>query len=131
MNDNGITFEMLTTFAEGTPANAPKGSLRAYGISTDSRPASKGDVFIALRGENFDGHHFLAQAKDAGCVFAVVDTVPKDCTLPCIVVDDTTKALGRIAKSYKLLFRTISVAVTGSVGKTTTKEFIYSVLDTK
>ncbi len=131
MNDNGITFEMLTTFAEGTPANAPKGSLRAYGISTDSRTASKGDVFIALRGENFDGHHFLAQAKDAGCVFAVVDTVPEDCTLPCIVVDDTTKALGRIAKSYKQLFRTISVAVTGSVGKTTTKEFIYSVLDTK
>ncbi len=131
MNDNGITFEMLTEFADGTPANAPKGTLRAYGISTDSRTASKGDVFIALRGDNFDGNQFVAQAAEAGCVFAVVESVPENCTLPCIVVDDTTKALGRIASAYKQLFHTISLAVTGSVGKTTTKEFIYSVLDTK
>ncbi len=131
MNDNGITFEMLTAFAEGTPHGAPKGELRAYGISTDSRTADKGDVFIALRGENFDGHRFITQAAEAGCAFAVVEAVPEGCVLPCIIVDDTTKALGRIARAYKQLFHTISVAVTGSVGKTTTKEFIYSVLDTK
>lgn len=131
MNDNGITFEMLTRFADGTPQGSPKGKLRAYGISTDSRTANKGDVFIALRGENFDGHRFVAQAAEAGCVFAVVEAVPENCALPCIVVEDTTKALGKIARAYKQLFHTISVAVTGSVGKTTTKEFIYSVLDTK
>ncbi len=131
MNENGIDFEMLLRFANGTAVNAPKTILLAYGISTDSRKAKAGDVFIALRGEKFDGHRFLADAEKAGCVFAVVDTVPEGCTLPCIVVDDTTKALGRIAGAYKQLFHTISLAVTGSVGKTTTKQLIYSVLDMK
>ena len=131
MNNSGISFEMLTKFANGTPINAPAGELLAYDISTDTRTAKKGDFFVALRGENFDGHRFLANAESAGCVFAVVEAVPEGCKMPCIVVDDTTKALGRIAKAYKGLFHTISLAVTGSVGKTTTKEFIYSVLSTK
>ncbi len=130
MNDNGISFEMLTGFAGGTPMFAPKEALLAYGISTDSRTAKAGDVFVALRGENFDGHAFLAAAKEKGCVFAVVDHA-EDVGLPLIVVEDTTKALGKIGGAYKQLFRTISVAVTGSVGKTTTKDLIYSVLDTK
>jgi UDP-N-acetylmuramoyl-tripeptide--D-alanyl-D-alanine ligase len=131
MKDNGITFEMLTEFSGGVPAGTPESTLRAYGISIDSRTAQKGDIFIALRGENFDGHKFISQAAVAGCVFAVVESVPENCPLPCVIVDDTTKALGKIARAYKQMFRTISVAVTGSVGKTTTKEFIYSVLDTK
>ena len=131
MNNSGISFEMLTKSANGTPINAPAGELLAYDISTDTRTAKKGDFFVALRGENFDGHRFLANAENAGCVFSVVEAVPEGCKMPCIVVDDTTKALGRIAKAYKGLFHTISLAVTGSVGKTTTKEFIYSVLSTK
>ncbi len=131
MNENGITFEMLRGFADGAAVNAPDGKLLAHGISTDSRTAKAGDAFVALRGENFDGHRFLNDAAARGCVFAVVDHIPEGCTLPCILVDDTTKALGRIAGSYKQLFRTISVAVTGSVGKTTTRNLIYSVLDTK
>lgn len=131
INNSGISFGRLTKFANGTPVNAPNGELLAYGISTDTRTAKKGDFFVALRGENFDGHRFLANAESAGCAFAVVDHVPEGCAMPFIVVDDTTKALGRIAKAYKGLFRTISLAVTGSVGKTTTKEFIYSVLSTK
>ncbi len=131
MNDNGITFEMLTSFAGGIPAYAPAGELLAYGISTDSRTAKPGDAFIALRGENFDGHLFLAAAKEAGCVFAVVDHLVEASPLPLIVVEDTTAALGKIAGAYKQMFRHISVAVTGSVGKTTTRDLIYSVLDTK
>lgn len=130
MNDSGITIEMLADFAGGTIQNTSS-SLTAYGISIDSRSVKKGDAFIALRGDRFDGHDFLDAAGAAGAVFAVVERIPEGCTLPCIVVDDTRAALGRIARSYKQLFRTISVAVTGSVGKTTTKQFIYSVLDTK
>ncbi len=131
MNDNGITYEMLTEFSGGTPAGMSGVGKLAYGISTDTRTAKPGDAFIALRGEKFDGHRFLANAAACGCVFAVVDHIPEDAPLPLIVVENTTKALGKIACAYKHLFRTISVAVTGSVGKTTTRDLIYSVLDTK
>ena len=131
LNESGITAEMLLDFTKGTPHHIPETPITAYGISIDSRTAKKGDVFLALRGENFDGHKFIAAAEKAGCVLAVVEYVPEGCTIPCIIVDNTRDALGYIARDYKRLFRTISVAVTGSVGKTTTKQFIYAVLDTK
>lgn len=131
LNDSGLTIERLAAFAGGTIYGEADLSMTAYGISIDSRTVKKGDAFIALSGERFDGHDFLTAAANAGAVFAVVEHVPNDCTIPCIVVDDTRRALGRIAHSYKQFFRPISVAVTGSVGKTTTKQFIYSVLDTK
>lgn len=131
LNDSGITIETLARSACGTISGTSDGSLTAYGISIDSRTTKKADAFIALKGDKFDGHDFLSDAAKAGAVFAVVDHVPEDCPLPCVVVENTTRALGRIAHAYKQLFRTISVAVTGSVGKTTTKQFIYSVLDTK
>jgi UDP-N-acetylmuramoyl-tripeptide--D-alanyl-D-alanine ligase len=60
-----------------------------------------------------------------------VEYIPEGCKLPCILVENTRESLGYIAKAYKSLFRTISIAVTGSVGKTTTKQFIYAVLETK
>ncbi len=131
LNKSGLTFEKIIAFTKGTPVNAPKEPITAYGISIDSRTAETGDVFIALRGENFDGHRFIASAANKGCVMAVVEYVPDGCTLPCIVVDNTKDALGYIARDYKRLFSTVTVAVTGSVGKTTTKQFIYSVLNTK
>ena len=133
LNDSGLTLEKLAKFAGGTPSADVDLGLTAYGISIDSRTVKQGDAFIALRGDRFDGHDFLGAAKAAGAVCAVVERVPEDgaCGLPLILVDDTRAALGRIARSYKGLFRTISVGVTGSVGKTTTKQFIYSVLDTK
>lgn len=131
LNDSGITLETLASFAGGTISGGADKSLMDYGISIDSRTIKKGDAFIALRGDKFDGHDYLMAAAKAGAAFAVVERIPDGCTLPCVVVDDTRHALGKIARSYKQLFRTISVAVTGSVGKTTTKQFIYSVLDTK
>ncbi len=131
IHESGISYEMMTRFAEGVPTVSPLPALCAYGISTDTRTAKAGDAFIALKGENFDGHRFLSAAEKAGCVFAVVDRHVPECALPQIVTDDTTLALGRIAKAYKQLFHTISLAVTGSVGKTTTKEFIHAVISTK
>ena len=132
LNESGITFETLTAFARGTAAGAPYAEhTTAYGISIDSRTAKEGDAFLALRGENFDGHRFIAAAEKAGCVCAIVEYVPEGCTLPCILVENTREALGYIARAYKKLFRPLSLAVTGSVGKTTTKQFIYAVLETK
>lgn len=129
LEKNGIDIKTFAEFIEGT-ATAQETPL-AYGISTDSRTAKAGEAFFALRGENFDGHRFIPAAEKAGCVFAVVEYIPENCTIPCILVKNTTEALGKFARSYKELFRPITLAVTGSVGKTTTKQFIFSVLETK
>ena len=129
LEKNGIDIKTFAEFVDGTAsaANAPS----AYGISTDTRTAKAGDVFFALKGENFDGHRFISAAEKAGCVFAVVEYIPENCTIPCITVKNTTEALGRFSRAYKNLFRPITLAVTGSVGKTTTKQFIFSVVSTK
>ena len=129
LEKNGIDIKTFAEFIEGT-ATAQEAPL-AYDISIDSRTAKAGEAFFALRGENFDGHRFIPAAEKAGCVFAVVEYVPENCSIPCIIVKNTTEALGKFARSYKDLFRPITLAVTGSVGKTTTKQFIFSVLETK
>ncbi len=129
LEKNGLDITTFAEYAGGTAKSAV--APLACGISTDSRTAKPGDAFFALKGENFDGHRFLPAAEKAGCAFAVVEYVPEGCALPCILVKNTTEALGTFARSYKNLFRPITLAVTGSVGKTTTKQFIFSVLETK
>ena len=95
-------------------------------ISTDTRNLPEGCLFLALRGKRFDGHNFVKQAIEAGAVAAVTDTQMEH--LPCLVVNDTGKALLDIANLYRNKFNIPIVAVTGSVGKTTTKELIACVL---
>ena len=131
LEKNGLDIQTFAELTEGKVSSLAESDSLAYGISTDSRTAKPGDVFFALRGENFDGHRFMASAQKAGCVFAVVEYIPENCTLPCILVKDTTKALGTFSRAYKKMFHPITLAVTGSVGKTTTKQFIFSVLNTK
>ena len=128
LEKNGLDIQTFAKFTEGIAPALTESLPLAYGISTDSRTAKQGEVFFALRGENFDGHRFMEAAQKAGCVFAVAEYVPENCMLPCILVNDTTKALGLFARAYKKMFHPITLAVTGSVGKTTTKQFIYSVL---
>jgi UDP-N-acetylmuramoyl-tripeptide--D-alanyl-D-alanine ligase len=115
------------------PADLPLPDLHApiTGVSTDSRTIRKGQMFIALRGENFDGHRFVADAVVAGAPVVVVDDaagVPAGDTLGgCGVlrVADTGKALLRIAGAYReSLKRTKVIAVCGSNGKTTTTRLI-------
>lgn len=98
-------------------------------ISTDTRSLPAGCLFLALRGKNFDGHDFVQQAISAGAVAAVTDTQIEDA--PCLVVEDTGKALLDIASLYRQKFEIPVIAVTGSVGKTTTKELIACVLSEK
>ena len=101
-----------------------------YGVATDSRTDCTGECFFAIEGEIFDGHDFIRKAAESGAAVAVVSKKP-DCDIPYIMTDDTRKALGSLAKAYKAQFNTITVAVTGSVGKTTTKQYIHSILSTK
>ncbi len=101
------------------------------GISTDSRTIREGDLFVAIRGTNFDGHRFLAEAFAGGAVAAVVDregAIEPVKTMPLLVVSDTTKALGELARYYRLKFDIPVLAVGGSNGKTTTKDMIAAVL---
>lgn len=91
------------------------------GVYTDSRKPVKGGLFIALEGECFDGHDFIKNAKGDGAA-AVLCRKKADTDLPVIYVEDTKKALLALASYYRGLFNTKIIGLTGSVGKTTTKE---------
>lgn len=98
-----------------------------HGVCIDSRKVQKGDLFVALAGERADGHTYAAQAvaKGAACILAC-KPLPSD--LPHIMTDDTVAALGRLAHAYRMTLSPLTVGVTGSVGKTTTKQLISAVL---
>lgn len=103
-------------------------------IVINSREAGKGDMFVALVGERADGHNFIDSAYSNGCRVFLVNKDKKinakeDMCL--VAVDDTEIALGCIAKYYKNKFNIPFIGVTGSVGKTTTRDMIYSVVSTK
>ncbi len=117
-----------------------KGPEVLSGVSTDSRSFSRGNLFIALHGPRFDGHDFLEQVFAQGAAGAIVDrwplkgTSPDGDTLPCRVsprglsplavwkVPDTLRALGDLARFHRDRFHPEMIAITGSTGKTTTKE---------
>ncbi|MGN1318735.1 MAG: UDP-N-acetylmuramoyl-tripeptide--D-alanyl-D-alanine ligase [Lachnospirales bacterium] len=99
-------------------------------ISTDTRTIKEGDFFIALVGENSDGHNYIETAVKNGAAALLVEK-DGDYLVPYIKVSDTTKAYGKIAKAYKERFSIPFVAITGSVGKTTTKDMIAGVLSKK
>jgi UDP-N-acetylmuramoyl-tripeptide--D-alanyl-D-alanine ligase len=99
------------------------------GVSTDTRTLKRGDLFVALRGERFDGHGFLGQAKAAGAVAAMVDRdYGGEFPMPVVVVEDTKLALGALARGWRALFAPVLIAITGSNGKTTVKEMLASIL---
>ncbi|MHC4596826.1 MAG: UDP-N-acetylmuramoyl-tripeptide--D-alanyl-D-alanine ligase, partial [Planctomycetota bacterium] len=101
------------------------------GVSTDSRTTKAGDCFFAISGENFDGHDYVADAFAKGAVCAVVgrDLDDEEFTGKCLLkVDDTVKALGDFAGEYRRQAGFKVIAITGSVGKTTTRQIAYQAL---
>lgn len=100
-------------------------------IVTDSRKIEDGDCFVALIGEKFDGHDFLEDVYDKGASLAVVSKLNTNAKIPQILVKDTLKAYKDIALSYRKRFDIPVIAVTGSSGKTSTKEMIASTLAEK
>lgn len=105
-------------------------SFKAKRVNTDSRKIEKGDLFVALKGENFDGNKFAEEAIKKGAVAAIVDD-KKLKGENFIIVDDALKALQKIGKYRRRISKAKFVAITGSVGKTGTKEMIYTALSTK
>ena len=103
------------------------------GVSIDSRALGVGEAFFAIQGHRLDGHAFLADAAGRGAACLVVHTLHDDApaNVPLVLVEDTTKALGLLAAYHRARFSIPVVAVTGSNGKTTTKELIAGVLGTR
>src|SRR5690349_14976820 len=97
-------------------------------VTTDTRALAPGDLFVALRGERFDGHDFVAQAIAAGAAAAIVERT-RAASLPgnLIAVDDPLRSLGALARYWRARFAVPIAAVAGSNGKTTTKEMIASI----
>lgn len=119
--------------AMGARAIGQAGACTVTGVSTDSREVRRGDLFFAIRGDRYDGHRFVTNAIDSGAMAAVVsdlDRVPRDLHDAglLLLVDDTTAALNRLAAFHRRQVRAAVIGITGSNGKTTTKEMVHQVL---
>ena len=125
-------------------ADAAKGEIHLYGSATentectgidiDSRKIEAGDIFVAIKGERVDGNDYIAKAVECGAVCVIARCLPADIDgikgdFAIVVCDDPTTAVGDLARVYKKRRNIRTVGVTGSVGKTTTKELIYAVLN--
>ncbi len=126
-----FTPDELAAATGGRWIGAPPDAVE--GVSTDTRTIGAGTLFVALRGEHFDAHEFLADAAGKGAAAAVVaearaaDASP----LPRLAVPDTLAALGALARHHRRRFSIPVIGVTGSNGKTTTREMIAAILATR
>lgn len=124
----GEIREMLdAVFAEGGAGDA---ALRIQGVSTDTRTIQQGTLFVPLIGEHFDGHAYAAEAYDRGAAAALwqADRPNPPEGMPIVIVQDTLAALQQLAKAYRKQLPVRIVGITGSNGKTTTKDLVASVL---
>jgi len=106
-------------------------NVQFNGVSTDTRSLKPGDLYIALRGEHFDGADFVAQAASSGAVAALINADSyrgEACACPLILVEDTRIALGQLAAYWRKQFDIPLIAITGSNGKTTVKEMLAAIL---
>ncbi len=119
----------LHDVAQATAGKLVGESVVFAGVTTDSRRIATGDLFVALKGERFDGHAFVADSIRHGAAGALVSTqVEADIALPQVLVGDTRVALGRLAAGWRARFTLPLVALTGSNGKTTVKEMLAAIL---
>src|SRR4029453_15513711 len=102
------------------------GDFEAQGVTFDSREVQPGDLFIALKGEATDGHRFVEKAFKAGASGVLV---AEKVDGPCVVVGDTSRALNDLGRAARARSSARIIGVTGSVGKTSTKEALYAALD--
>ncbi|MCM0080210.1 UDP-N-acetylmuramoyl-tripeptide--D-alanyl-D-alanine ligase [Geomonas sp. Red32] len=126
-----FTLKEIAEATGGSMVGDP--AVTVAGVSTDSRAVAAGELFIALRGDRFDGHQFVKGAAEKGVsVFLVDNHWKKENELPegaaGVVVENTERALGDLASFHRRRFKIKMVAVTGSNGKTTTKEMLSCIL---
>ncbi len=100
-------------------------------VERDSRQIKDGSLFLAIKGERVDGHDYIEKCFESGAVCAICEKAPENASKPYILVDSTLEAVKKIAKAYREKFDIPVVGVSGSVGKTSTKEMLYAVLSQK
>lgn len=128
-----VTLGEIITAIKGDMISGPE-DLVIEGLSTDSREIKKGDLFLALKGPNYDGHDFVKQAIDKGAAGIVLQRdyalkIPKNGNQALITVIDTLNALGDLAGWWRHQQKLSVAAITGSAGKTTTKEMTAGILE--
>lgn len=104
--------------------------LESTGIATDSRKVTEGKIFFALKGEHFNGNDYAAKVLEQGASYAIIDEEDKKISGQCIVVNDVLETLQQLANYHRKQFDIPVLAITGSNGKTTTKELVNEVLAT-
>lgn len=135
-----LSLAEIVTATGGELIGAPEGDTAKtiVAVSTDTRNLPEGCLFVALRGDNFDGHAFAGAAADQGAGCLLLDKLPEEGTgshvdskVPIVLVKDTLYGLQRLAKWYRQQLNIRVVGITGSNGKTSTKDFTASVLGKK
>lgn len=125
--DRNITVNWIAQATGGAIIGASDATVSA--VVTDSREVRPGALFVALRGEKSDGHAYIEKAASMGAACIIAEKSPDtELSCPILLVRDSMIAIGKLAAAYKNLTSPLTVAVTGSVGKTTTKEFVSAVL---
>ena len=117
----------LTALAEVLDVASPETDISISGVTIDSRKSCDGQLFIAIRGERFDGHDYVDVAYRSGAAAALVENI-LDCEIPQIVVADCKQAMIRLALAWRRRCAAKVIALTGSNGKTTVKEMVFHIL---
>lgn len=127
----GMTLKAIAQACGGVLHGDNGNTAEVKGVELDSRKLQEGYLFLATKGERVDGHSFISQAFEKGCYGVVCEKLPEKMVGPCILVEDSFKALQDIAAYYREQLTVKVVGITGSVGKTSTKEVIASTLAEK
>lgn len=126
VNSTNLFSMSMDEIAEVLSAKCVGDDIQVKGISTDTRTIKGGELFVALKGPNFDGHNFIKEALGKGAAACLVQTSVDAEHL--ILTKDTHQALGLLAKAWRQRFKQPVIAITGSNGKTTVKEMIASIV---
>jgi len=126
-----MTLANIALACGGELYGGEENGTQASCVVIDSRKIEKDGIFIATKGERVDGHDFISRVAEKGALGVVCEKAPCDCDIPYILVKDSFAALKMIAEYYRKQLCVKVVGITGSVGKTSTKEFIAGVLQQK
>ena len=129
-----LTIETIVKICDGVLYGEEflkESGKEAAGVVLDSRLLKKDYIFIATKGEKVDGHKFIPSVFEQGALAVICEAVPEEITGPCILVKDSFAALKQVAMFYRQQLDLKVIGITGSVGKTSTKEFVAGVLSAK